>query len=127
MSLVVRRVCVPTLRCLDDTSNGIAIRKMLSLPPNSIMVRSNETLDFIRSIPRAKGGVFQRKCRSSLQYATDSHSMLHRLTNDNIELATTLEELYADREILRSDPEKLIVLWAEMIQMCLWYDRLVSS
>ena len=37
-----------------------------------------------------------------------------------IELATTFHELEAEKDVLRSDPEKLAVLFKEMIQMCLW-------
>jgi hypothetical protein len=37
-----------------------------------------------------------------------------------LELATTFHEIEAEKDTLRSDPEKLAVLFKEMIQMCLW-------
>ena len=36
------------------------------------------------------------------------------------ELATTFHDIEAEKDALRSDPEKLAVLFKEMIQMCLW-------
>ncbi|KAF8961610.1 hypothetical protein BDZ97DRAFT_1664024 [Flammula alnicola] len=39
-----------------------------------------------------------------------------------LQIATTMHELGTDEEDIKSDPEKLKVLFNEMIQMCLWYD-----
>lgn len=36
------------------------------------------------------------------------------------EIATTIHEIDADKDALLSDPERLGVLFREMIQMCLW-------
>jgi damage-control phosphatase, subfamily III len=36
------------------------------------------------------------------------------------EISTTMHGLDSDKEELRSDPEKLKILFNEMIQMCLW-------
>ncbi|GJE89042.1 protein-glutamate O-methyltransferase family protein [Phanerochaete sordida] len=36
------------------------------------------------------------------------------------QLATTIHDLEVEKDILRNDPEKLAVLFKEMIQMCLW-------
>lgn len=41
-----------------------------------------------------------------------------------LELATTMHELEAEKSALISDPDKLIVIFREMIQMCLWYANL---
>lgn len=38
-----------------------------------------------------------------------------------IELATTLYEVGEEKNTLESDPDKLGVLFKEMVQMCLWY------
>lgn len=45
--------------------------------------------------------------------------------NDNfmtpvLELATTMHELEVEKKTVSDDPEKLAVLFKEMIQMCLW-------
>lgn len=40
-----------------------------------------------------------------------------------LEIANTIHELEVDKDLLRSDPEKLRVLFTEMIQMCLWCVR----
>ncbi|TFK37640.1 hypothetical protein BDQ12DRAFT_685038 [Crucibulum laeve] len=37
-----------------------------------------------------------------------------------LQIATTMHELEEDKDIFASDPEKLGVLFTEMIQMCLW-------
>jgi hypothetical protein len=37
------------------------------------------------------------------------------------EIATTMHELEIRKSSLQSDPEKLKVLFKEMIQVCLWY------
>ncbi|KAF9480662.1 DUF89 domain-containing protein [Pholiota conissans] len=37
-----------------------------------------------------------------------------------LQIATTIHELEVDKDIIRSDPEKIKVLFNEMIQMCLW-------
>jgi len=37
-----------------------------------------------------------------------------------IEISTTMHGLEIDKQVIRSDPEKLKVLFNEMIQMCLW-------
>lgn len=36
------------------------------------------------------------------------------------EIATSVHELEREKERLRSNPDKLLVLFREMIQMCLW-------
>lgn len=36
-------------------------------------------------------------------------------------IATTMHELRANPEAVKADPEKLKILFNEMIQMCLWY------
>ncbi|KAN0080028.1 Protein of unknown function DUF89 domain containing protein [Tylopilus felleus] len=38
------------------------------------------------------------------------------------QIATSMHELAREKEKLRSDPDKLVVLFQEMIQMCLWQD-----
>jgi len=38
-----------------------------------------------------------------------------------------MHELGANPEAVKADPEKLKVLFNEMIQMCLWYARLVLA
>lgn len=40
----------------------------------------------------------------------------------NLELGNTMHELKADKDELSSDPAKLLVLFQEMVQICLWYD-----
>ena len=42
------------------------------------------------------------------------------------ELATTMHELEEEKSALESDPDKLQVLFKEMIQMCLWCVRMAS-
>jgi damage-control phosphatase, subfamily III len=45
----------------------------------------------------------------------------HRVTETYVsELATTLQEVGEEKSALESDPEKLGVLFKEMVQMCLW-------
>ena len=39
------------------------------------------------------------------------------------ELATMIQVLESEKETIRSNPETLKVLFNEMIQMCLWYDK----
>lgn len=39
------------------------------------------------------------------------------------ELATTMHELEAEKSALISDPDKLVIIFREMIQMCLWYAK----
>ena len=36
------------------------------------------------------------------------------------EIATTMHELEQEKERLRADPDKLLLLFREMVQMCLW-------
>ncbi|KDR74116.1 hypothetical protein GALMADRAFT_71559, partial [Galerina marginata CBS 339.88] len=43
-------------------------------------------------------------------------------SNSIFHIATTMHELGIGGEGIKSDPEKLKVLFNEMIQMCLWYD-----
>ncbi|KIJ60473.1 hypothetical protein HYDPIDRAFT_98765 [Hydnomerulius pinastri MD-312] len=38
------------------------------------------------------------------------------------QIATTMHELESEKDKLKSDPQKLLVLFREMIQMCLWFD-----
>ena len=42
-------------------------------------------------------------------------------------IATTMHELRANPEAVKADPEKLKILFNEMIQMCLWYVWLVLT
>ena len=44
------------------------------------------------------------------------------LTNGarNAEISTTIHEIEDQKAILESDPDKLEVLFKEMVQMCLW-------
>ena len=37
-----------------------------------------------------------------------------------------MHELERDKDTLTSDPDNLKVIFKEMIQMCLWYDRRVE-
>ncbi|KAI0037119.1 DUF89 domain-containing protein [Vararia minispora EC-137] len=37
-------------------------------------------------------------------------------------LATTMHQLEGEKAVLESDPDKLEVIFREMVQMCLWYD-----
>lgn len=39
----------------------------------------------------------------------------------HLEIAKTIHELGSDVEGIKSDPEKLKILFNEMIQMCLWW------
>lgn len=43
-----------------------------------------------------------------------------------VELAKTMHDLESEKKELVDDPEKLEVLFKEMIQMCLWYVLLCS-
>lgn len=49
------------------------------------------------------------------------------LTRLGEEIATTMHELEQEKEKLRSNPDKLLVLFREMVQMCLWQAYYLSS
>lgn len=61
------------------------------------------------------GAAIYRACLiTSLTLACDDAHYLGE------EIATMMQELEPEKERLRSDPDKLLVLFREMVHMCLW-------
>jgi hypothetical protein len=45
------------------------------------------------------------------------------IITDHAGLATTMHGVEKDKKAYKSDPQKLGILFKEMIQICLWYTR----
>ena len=68
-----------------------------------------------------KEGTFQAS--GTAIYSMCARSIREGMTTDvwdMIELATTMHDLEAEKDALEADPDKLEVIFREMVQMCLW-------
>ena len=97
-----------------------SVLKSLKIQANPFALCHDTTLENVRPVLLAETEDIpgQRNCRT--QYEPRPCAKVNAIKYLDAELAATLAELESEKDLIANDPQKLEVLFREMMQMCLW-------